>query len=121
MATFNFRDAGYKATNLSDLMQNREKIFKEELDGKNLTLADFDWCTMSDGSAFATVVFEEIPEKFYNCGKQGSDLIADFIQAFNGNVEKAREEYRKAEKISIHCEMKKSKATDNYYLMMRVL
>ena len=101
----NFKNIAQKATVLSDIMADREKV--EKKDGI-VTIVDFDIVCNPKGEAYAVCAIDE--KHFINGGYVLTKIFTDIVREFDGDVNAAREEYRASEPLKVKLTKTKTKA-----------
>lgn len=99
--SINFKKIAAQETVLSEVMEGRTKIQKE--DGE-ITIVDFDMVADNKGEAYAVIAIDD--EHFINGGHVLTRIVSAFVEACGGIAE-AREEYAKSDPI--RCRLEKTK------------
>lgn len=99
--SINFKKIAAQETVLSEIMEGRTKIQKE--DGE-ITVVDFDLVPDPKGEVYAVVAINDT--QFINGGHVLTRIVTAFVEAC-GSIEAAREEYAKGEPI--RCKLEKTK------------
>ena len=88
----NFKELAQKELSLSPLMSGREQLKSEEINGKTLTLREFDFVSIVDHGTekvYPVCIFDEYPDRYYNGGMLLYKLCNAFAAEFGGDVEAA--------------------------------
>lgn len=98
MANVDFRALAQKATTLSELMVDKNKLASEDIirnwpDG--VTLTDFDIVTSGDAT-YPVFAIAEDPDGFYMGGAILMKIVNSFVEAFDGDIDGAAEEFAKS-------------------------
>lgn len=106
---------------LSELHNGREQIDTDDILGEELTVVDFDLIETSDAT-YATFVFDEYPDRYYNGGLILTKMVNTFIEEFGG-LDKARDAYASGENgvLRIMLSAGKSAKTKNNLTLVEVL
>mgnify|MGYP004653718187 CR=1 FL=1 len=115
MAKTNFREIAKKATELSELMNGREKIETGELikkfpDGVTITAVDM---IETAEATYPVILFKEDDSIFYTGGIVLKKIVDQWLMAFNGDSEKCSEELIKDGGVMVKLEETKTKKNQN--------
>lgn len=110
---FNFKQAAQKATVLSPLMEGREKVDTDTLQGQELTIIAADWVQQSEGTEYPCIIFKEKPNNYYCGGIILKKIVAEWLDSFSGNVEGMNAELEKAGGVKIRLTNGKTKKNNN--------
>lgn len=112
---FNFREAAKEATQLSQLMENREKITTEDIIAKfpdGITITQFDVIT-TDDATYPVFVFKENPDVFYCGGMILHKIVKQWLNAYNDNIEKCNSELSASGGVQVVLTATKTKKGNN--------
>lgn len=87
-----FRKIAIDNLSLSPLMSGREQIKTEDLVGKEVTITNFDFATITDNGeekTFPVLLLKEYPDKYYNGGILLQKLCLAWAAEFDGDIEAA--------------------------------
>lgn len=106
-----FRALAMKATTLSDLMVDKEKLSSEDIvrefpDG--ITLTDFDIVTTGEDT-YPVFSIAEKPDHFYMGGAILYKIVNSFVEAFDGDIDGAAEEFAKSGGLKVKLSMGRTK------------
>lgn len=115
MAKTNFREIAKKATELSELMNGREKIETGELikkfpDGVTITAVDM---IETAEATYPVILIKEDDSIFYTGGIVLKKIVDQWLMAFNGDSEKCSEELTKDGGVMVKLEETKTKKNQN--------
>lgn len=115
MAKTNFREIAKKATELSELMNGREKIETGELikkfpDGVTITAVDM---IQTAEATYPVILIKEDDSIFYTGGIVLKKIVDQWLMAFNGDSEKCSEELTKDGGVMVKLEETKTKKNQN--------
>ena len=116
-----FAQLAKKATTLSHIMTGREKISTEEITtiyADGITITEFDVLTTADAngvpSTYPVLAFKEDDSKFLYGGKALMDIVAAWINNFDGDVEATSTALKAAGGVKIKMSSAKTKAGRNF-------
>lgn len=101
----NFKKIAQRETVLSEIMESRQKV--EKKDGI-VTIVDFDIVSNKDGEAYAVCAINDT--EFINGGTILTNIFTSIVREFNGDIEQARAEYAKSEKLKVKLTKTKTKS-----------
>lgn len=106
---------------LSDLHNGRTQIDTDDIIGEELTVVDFD-LIQTDDATYATFVFAEHEDRYYNGGLILTKMVNAFVGEFGG-VEAARDAYATGDNgvLRIRLSAGKSAKTKNNLTLVEVL
>lgn len=106
-----FRSLAMKATTLSELMVDKDKLSSEDIVRKypdGVTLTDFDVVT-SGQDTYPVFSIAEEPDAFYMGGAILMKIVNSFVEAFDGDVDAASEEFSKSGGLKVILSMGRTK------------
>ena len=116
-----FANLARRATTLSMLMENREKMSVSEVVEKypdGITITAFDVITTPDKSGnpttYPVIVFEEDDTKFLYGGKALNDIVTSWLANFEGDVETTSNALRAAGGVKVRLIPDKTKQGNNF-------
>lgn len=92
---FNFRAVAQNATTISDLMNNRVKVDKNN---GEYTIVDFDIVTIKNSTYVVCAINDR---EYINGGMVLTRVFQDIVACFEGDIEAAREEYKNSEPLRV--------------------
>ena len=101
----NFKKIAKAATVISDIMETREKV--DKIDGK-YHIEDFDIIHNMSGEPYAICAIND--EQFINGGFVLTRIFLDIVTEYDGDIAKAREEYRATGGLEVELKREKTKA-----------
>ncbi len=126
MSFNSFVKSAQETTSLSAIMVGRQKLETEEILGKELTIIGFDFApkfdkegkTIVDESTgevdtFGVVVFKEMEDKYYCVGTVFTKVCHVWLADFDGDLEKANDELKKAGGVRVRFTASKTKKGNN--------
>lgn len=105
--SFNFKQFARESISLSDIYTNRTKL--EKING-DYHIDDFDLVSGTSGVYAICAVGDA---HFINGGMVLTRIFTDIVAEFDGSVEVAREEFRKAGGLNVKLEMSRTKKGNN--------
>lgn len=115
MAKTNFREIAKKATELSELMNGREKIETGELIRKyadGVTIMSVDMIETADAT-YPVILIKEDDTVFYTGGIVLKKIIDQWLDMFDRDAEKCSEELTKYGGVMVKLEETKTKKNQN--------
>ena len=109
---FNFKQAAQKATTLSDLMTDKNKLDTEYLIDKypdGFTVTAFDIVSTDAETTFPVLAIKEEPDSFYCGGAVLMKIVLSFVEAFHGDIDAASNELGRSGGLKIRLEDSKTK------------
>lgn len=100
----NFKNIAQKETIISDIMTNRKKV--DKTDG-TIHISDFDIVPNSKGELYAVCAISD--ETFINGGFVLTRIFTAIVTEYDGNIEKAREDFRNEGGLDVKLTRKKTK------------
>lgn len=113
---FNFKKQAIKATTLSDIYEGRNKI--EEKAGTYHAF-DFDIVSGENGKAYAVVAVSET--EFINAATVLSDVFIGFVDAYEGDIDQCREDFRNSGGFAFKLTKRKSKEGGRSYWGVEII
>lgn len=113
MAKINFSEQMKKSLSLSELMKDREKMETEtliNLHANGVTITDFDVCEIN-GETVACYITKEEPRHFHFAGKLLKDRFDEFIEVYDGDIDKCREDFR--EQGGVRVKLERARTREN--------
>lgn len=123
---FNFKQTAQDQTLLCKLMSNREKLDTQDVIGKELTIIAFDFAPKFDQEGnrvadpatgeqdvFGVVVFDELPDKYYNVGTVFTKVCKAWAAGFSGDCEAASSALAKEGGVKVRFSNGKTKKNNN--------
>ena len=121
----NFKAIAQKETVLCPIMAGRTKIESADIYGKELTITDFDFAPKRDTKTneivvdengivqtYAVVLFEEIPDGYYNCGEILSRVCQAWMEGYEA-PEEASADLKKEGGVPVVLEKGKTNGGNN--------
>lgn len=115
-----FKEFAQKKTTISALMAGREKLETSKLNGKEITIVDFNIVTDSNGQPYTVYVTAEYPDCFCYGGKVLTDIFLDHV-SMTGSEENSRAELLQEGGLKVRLSSKKCKKGNNTYTAVEVL
>lgn len=100
----NFKKIAQQETVISDIMTNRVKVKKTDGD---VHICDFDIISTGTGEAYAICAINE--DQFINGGFVLTKIFSAIIAEYDGDVNKAREDFRESGGIDVRLQRKKTR------------
>lgn len=100
----NFKNIAQRETVISDIMTNRKKV--DKTDGK-VHIYDFDIVANSKGESYAVCAINE--DEFINGGFVLSRIFTAIVEEYNGDINTARDDFRKSGGLDVKLTRKKTK------------
>lgn len=91
----NFKASAQSALTLSDLMEGREQLKTEDIEGKELTVIKFDIVTIK-GKPYPVVIFKEHLDKYYNGGYVLYKICETWVNDYHGDIQQASDDLERA-------------------------
>lgn len=120
-----FKAIAQKETVLCPIMAGRTKIETDDICGKELTITDFDFAPKRDNKTneivvdengtvqtYAVIIFEEIPDGFYNCGEILSRVCQAWMEGYE-SPEAASADLKKEGGVPVVLEKGKTNGGNN--------
>lgn len=115
--SYDFRAAAAKELTLSPLMVSREQKKTDDLIGQEVTVTEFDFATLKDKDGemktYPVLLLAEYPNHYYNGGALLSKLCVAWASAFDGDVERASDELKKAGGVKLRFRATRTKSGNN--------
>lgn len=111
-----FRKIASKELSLSPLMANRTQITTDELNGKTVTIINFDFAHMTDKGVektFPVLLFKEYPDRYYNGGCLLSKLCEAWANEMEGDVEAASDALEEFGGVKVEFRNTKTRSGNN--------
>lgn len=103
-----FKQLAEESLILSELHKGREKLETASITGVPLTIMAFDIVEQDDNTRYATMVFAEYPEFYYNGGTVLTKMVDAWLDEF-GDVDAAMAAYNDSEPLVIQLEESKTR------------
>lgn len=103
----NFKKIAQRETVLSSIMENRTKV--DKTNGK-FHISEFDIVANKKGEAYAICAISDT--EFINGGFVLTKVFTSIVEEFNGNLERAREEFMESGGLDV--ELRKSKTSSGH-------
>lgn len=114
---FDFRAIAQQELSLSPLMTGREQIKTDDLIGKELTISEFDFATITDEhgeeKTFPVVLFTELPTVYYNGGALLNKLCMAWTAEFDGDILEASQSLRESGGVKVRFKATRTKRGNN--------
>lgn len=110
---FNFKAAAQKATVLSPLMENREKLDTDNIVKQDLTIVAVDWVQQNSGVEYPCIIFKEYPDGYYCGGIILKKIVAEWVGSFSGNIDGLNAELENSGGVKIRLTNGKTKTNNN--------
>ena len=101
----NFKKIAQRETVISEIMEGRKKVDKK--DGE-IHISEFDIVANTNGEAYAVCAISE--NEFINGGTILSRVFTAIVDEFEGDIERAREEFKEAGGINVRLTKAKTKS-----------
>lgn len=111
-----FKKLAQKELALSPLMSGREQLKSEEINGKTLTMTEFDFVSIVDHGVekvYPVCIFAEYPDRYYNGGMLLYKLCNSFVAEFGGDVEAASNALFEYGGITLRFKIAKTRSGNN--------
>ena len=111
-----FRKIASKELSLSPLMTNRTQITTDELNGKTVTITNFDFAHMTDKGVektFPVLLLKEYPDRYYNGGCLLSKLCEAWANEMDGDIEAASDALEKFGGVKVEFRNTKTRSGNN--------
>ena len=118
-----FRAMAKKETELSELMNGREKISTEDVIANTpngVTIVAVDMVHSSDGD-YGVFHLKEYPSNFYCGGLILTKIAKSWISEFDGDVAKCSEELAKSGGVKVKLETKRTKSSNREVTTVEVI
>ena len=112
----NFKSIAVDALTLSPLMAERTQIKTDELLGKEATVMEFDFATITDKGVektYPVMLLKEYPKNYYNGGALMCKLCEAWATEYDGDVEAASDALNKAGGVKFSFKKKTTKSGNN--------
>ena len=79
-------------------MANRQKVSTDVIIAENpqfVTITQFDFATSTQGE-FAVVELAEYPNKYYPCGMSITNICRQWIESYQGDIERANKDLKES-------------------------
>lgn len=100
----NFKNIAQRETVISDIMTNRKKV--DKTDGK-FHISDFDLVSNQNGEVYAVCAINE--DEFINGGFVLTRIFTAIVEEYEGNIERAREDFRDSAGLDVKLTRKKTR------------
>ena len=111
-----FRKIASKELSTSPLMANRTQITTDELNGKTVTITNFDFIDMKDSDVektFPVLLFKEYPDRYYNGGLLLSKMCEAWANEMDGDIEAASNALEEFGGVKVEFRISKTKSGNN--------
>lgn len=111
-----FREIAAKELSLSELMAGREQLKTEDLIGKEVTVVQFDFATITDKGVektFPVLILKEYPDHYYNGGTLLMKLCQAWAAEYDGDIEAASADLEKSGGVKLRFKTTKTKSGNN--------
>jgi hypothetical protein len=119
-STYNFKAKAQEELSLSPLMEGREKLSTQDIDGKELTVVAFDLVSI-DEKEFSVLNFAEYPDRFYSAGLIMTKLCKAWASDFDGDIEAASVALGESGGVGLRFTEKKTKDGKKSLVTLEVL
>lgn len=113
---FNFKKQAVKATTLSDIYEGRTKI---EEKGGVYHAFDFDIVSGEERKPYAVVAVSDT--EFINAATVLSDVFIGFVEAYEGDIDQCREDFRSSGGLDFKLVKRKSKDSGRSYWGVEII
>lgn len=113
---FNFKKQAMKATTLSEIYEGRNKV--EEKEG-TFHAFDFDIVSGDNRKPYAVVAISDT--EFINAATVLSDVFLGFVDAYEGDIDQCREDYRNSGGFDFKLSKRKSKDSGRTYWGVEII
>lgn len=115
MGNFSFRESAKRATEISELMNGREKITTKEIietypDGVTIVAVDM---VTTDEATYPVLLFKEDDSKFYTGGLVLKKIVAEWLENFDMDSDKCSDALAKDGGVMVKLELAETKKKQN--------
>lgn len=111
-----FRKIAIDELSLCPLMAGREKLTSEDLIGKEVTIVEFDFATITEKGekkTFPVLLLKEYPDHYYNGGTLLKKLCEAWAAEYDGDIEAASNDLLRSGGVKIRVSATRTKTGNN--------